>query len=83
MLRKKRSENSQDHPATQSGSYASFRKRKLSRRTKVILGIITLLVLAVPAVLLAKSLYAYKSVVQHHTGVSTEVLTEKDAEFDF
>jgi hypothetical protein len=82
MLRKKSSEITEIHPATQSGSYTSFRKRKLSRRAKLIMVAVLLVVLAVPAVLLAKSLYAYKSVVQKHTGVSSEVLTKKAAEFD-
>lgn len=82
MLRKNRSENSDNHPAVESGSYTSFRKRRFSRRTKIIATVAILALLAIPTVLLAKSLYAYKSVVQRHTGVSTEVLTKKTAEFD-
>lgn len=82
MLRKRRPEYPDNHPAAQSGSYTSFRKRRFSRRSKIITAVVVLAVLMVPAILLAKSLYAYKSVVQRHTGVSTEVLTKKDAEFD-
>lgn len=82
MLFKKRSENSDKYPAAQSGSYITFRRRRFSKHSKIIAGVFIFAVLVVPAVLLAKSLYAYKSVVQPHAGVSSQVLTKNDNEFD-
>lgn len=82
MLGKYRSENRKKYPAVQSGSYSSFRRRRFSRRSKIIVTVMVLLLLVVPAVLLAKSLYAYKSVMQRHTGVSSEVLSKEATEFD-
>lgn len=82
MLLQKRVEDSNQHPVAKNGSYTAFRKRRFSRRSKIIVAVLVVLLLAVPIVLLAKSIYAYKSIVQIHTGVSSEVLTKKETEFD-
>jgi LCP family protein required for cell wall assembly len=71
-----------EHPATQSGSYQSFRRRRFSKRTKIIFIFTAIVILSIPAVLLAKSIYAYKSILQRHTGVSSQVLSDKNGQFE-
>lgn len=82
MLFKRRIQNSGQYPPFWNSSYGTFRKRKISRRTKIITAICAFILLAVPIFLLAKGIYAYRSIVQRHTGVSSEVLTKNESEFD-
>lgn len=75
------------HPAEQQGSYSTYKAKRKRRLRRLIIATICLVVLIVPAVLIVKSLHAYSSIMQRHTGVATNVLKKPapqapDAKFE-
>ncbi len=64
----------QPHPAERQGSYSSYQDRRRRRWRRGLFVVVLLVVLSVPLFLLAKTLRAYNSVMQKHSGVATEAL---------
>lgn len=68
--------------ASQNGSLMRFQDRQKKRRRLLIASAVAV-ILIVPAILIVKSMLAYRAVLQKHTGVSAEALQQpKSVDFD-